>query len=137
MLLGVATTSGASADLRSTKPPPTRVGITDPCWTSGRAVPTSAPFTSSTVQSGCRWSRSATAPETCGAAMLVPDSSVQPPGTDESTSTPGAVTSGLRRCEMLVGPSEENEATLLRIGDAVAAATVIARTELAGDPTDP
>ena len=43
--------------------------------------------------------------------MLVPENSAQPPPeTDESTSTPGAATSGLRRSEIVVGPTDEKSA---------------------------
>ena len=47
--------------------------------------------------------------------MLVPENADQPPpGTDESTSTPGAATSGFSLSEIVVGPTDENSACVLR-----------------------
>ena len=76
----------------------------------------------------------------CGEAMLVPESSAQPPPeTDERTSTPGAATSGFRRSEIVVGPTEEKSACVLFAGLPLisTAPTAIARSELAGDDTEP
>ena len=60
-------------------------------------------------------------------------------GSDESTFTPGAVTSGLRFSEYGVGPTDEKfaitSATTPR--PVVAAALVIAAGASAGDPTEP
>ncbi len=43
--------------------------------------------------------------------MLVPENSAQPPPeTEDKTSTPGAATSGLRRSEIVVGPTDEKSA---------------------------
>ena len=54
----------------------------------------------------------------CGDAMLVPESSAQPPPeTEDRTSTPGAETSGFRRSEMAVGPTDEKSACV-RFADA-------------------
>jgi hypothetical protein len=71
--------------------------------------------------------------------MLVPDDDVQPFGTDERMSTPGAETSGFRRREMAVGPTEEKSARTVSGGvPAIStAATVIACRELPGEDTDP
>jgi hypothetical protein len=75
----------------------------------------------------------------CGEAMLVPEIDDQPPGTEEKMPTPGAATSGLKRSEMVVGPTEEKSAWTLRAADppVSTAATVIARAEFAGDATVP
>ena len=61
------------------------------------------------------------------------------PGTDDSTSTPGAATSGLRRNEIVVGPTHENSACVLVTGLPLisTAPTLMARDELAGDDTEP
>ena len=79
------------------------------------------------------------APATWGAAMLVPRTVDQPPGTEDSTSTPGAATSGLSRSEIVVGPTDENSAC-----DALAGLPLISTAptrsrvrELAGDETEP
>ena len=72
--------------------------------------------------------------------MLVPESAAQPPPeTDDSTSTPGAATSGLRRNEIVVGPTDEKSACVLLVGlpPMSTAPTVIARSELAGEDTEP
>ena len=72
--------------------------------------------------------------------MLVPESSAQPPPEiEDRTSTPGAATSGLRRSEMVVGPTDENSACVRVVGFPLisTAPTLIARVELAGDDTDP
>ncbi len=68
--------------------------------------------------------------------MLVPDIASQPPGTEERIPTPGAATSGLRRSEIVVGPAEENPATVEGVVS-VTAATVIAPSALPGEVTDP
>ena len=71
--------------------------------------------------------------------MLVPLRCAQRPsrrGTDERTATPGAVTSGFMRSEYGVGPPDENVATAAP-PVSLSAATVIARSELPGDVTDP
>ena len=73
--LGEAKKSGLSALTRSTSPPPSR--STETSWPrssrTGSPVWTSADLICATVQSGWRCMSRATAPETCGAAMLVPD----------------------------------------------------------------
>ena len=85
--LGAAKTKGVSAAWRSIRPPPSRVGSTS--WRcvesvqTGWPVITSADLTCAGVQVGCRWSRSAAPPATCGDAMLVPLKLSQPLGTDE------------------------------------------------------
>ena len=74
------------------------------------AVETSADFTWKGVQLGCRWSSSAAAPATCGAAMLVPAKAANgPPASadvEERISAPGAPTSGLSRWPKAVRPAE-------------------------------
>ena len=103
-----------SAWTRSTVPPPSRVvSASCPPRSTGWPVWTSADLICCTDQDGCRWCRSAAAPATWGAAMLVPLKLAQSPsrrGTEESTSTPGAVTSGFIRRESGVGPLDEKEA---------------------------
>ena len=70
--------------------------------------------------------------------MLVPESAAQPPPeTEESTSTPGAATSGLSRSEIVVGPTDENSACVRVVWLISTAPTLIARAELAGDETEP
>ena len=71
--------------------------------------------------------------------MLVPEKDAQPPGTDESTLTPGAATSGLRRSETVVGPTDENEACVGRFGvsSVSTAPTLIASAADDGEDTDP
>ena len=60
----------------------------------------SADLICATVHVGWACRRSAAAPATCGEAMLVPLNSAQLDfGSDESTFTPGAVTSGLSASE--------------------------------------
>src|SRR5215211_259421 len=100
----------------------------------GLPVRTSADLIWSTVQLGCRWRSSAAAPATCGEAMLVPLQASQPFGTDDSTPTPGAETSGFSWSEIGVGPPDENPSITREL---VTAADVIARGALPGEPTDP
>ncbi len=72
--------------------------------------------------------------------MLVPERAVQPPPeTDDRTSTPGAATSGFRRNEIAVGPTDEKSACVRRAGlpPMSTAPTVIAPSELPGDDTEP
>ena len=117
--VGDAKSSGRSARWRATTPPPWNRGPARGRRSSSESTPdcTSADLSCATVHAGWRWRRSAAAPATCGAAMLVPESSAQPPPeTDESTSTPGAATSGLSRSEIVVGPTDENSACVLRVG---------------------
>ena len=61
------------------------------------------------------------------------------PRDDESTSTPGAATSGLSLSEIVVGPTDENSAWVRVVGlpPISTAPTAIARSELAGDETEP
>ena len=73
----------------------------------------------------------------CGEAMLVPDQPAQPSGTLEVTSTPGAATSGFIRSDIAVGPTDEKSAWTLLAPVMSTAATVIARSEFAGDDTEP
>ena len=103
-------------------------------------VSASADFTCAGVQDGCRWMSSATAPATCGAAMLVPDSVVYwAPGAAERTLTPGALTSGFSCSESGVGPLEENEAMTSAgpMRDEVTAPTVIASRVEPGEESEP
>ena len=135
--VGVGRTSGWSAAATSTSPAPARVvGETTPPTETGRAVTLRAAFTWSGVHSGCRWSSSATAPETWGAAMLVPDDVAHPSGSAERIDVPGATKSGLSRSETGVGPEEEKLAMPGAVPD-VLAPTVIARVELPGDDNEP
>ena len=70
--------------------------------------------------------------------MLVPEIDVQPPGTDERTSTPGAATSGFMRSDIGDGPTDEKSAwTRPPSSPSSTAPTVIARAEFPGEPTDP
>ena len=70
--------------------------------------------------------------------MLVPLKYSQTPsraGTDDSTLTPGAVTSGFSRVESGVGPADEKPAI---VGpDWVSAPTMIARLEVPGEVIEP
>ena len=70
----------------------------------------------------------------CGAAMLVPLRRPNEPGSDESTWTPGAETSGFIASETGVGPAEEKSATTPL---ELTAATVIAPDAFPGDETEP
>ena len=137
--LGDAKINGAFARGTSTMPPPSRVvGTSWPAaLCTGSAVWTSADLTSATVQSGWRSSSSATAPATCGVAMLVPLSWPHvwlEVGSDETTLTPGAVTSGFICSETGVGPADEKPAIA---SVDVAAATVIASGAFPGEVTVP
>ena len=72
-----------------------------------------------------------------GDVMLVPlhaDHEPSRAGTEERTLTPGAVTSGFICSEMGVGPPDEKLAITF---DLEAAAEVIARGAVPGEPTDP
>ena len=71
--------------------------------------------------------------------MLVPENEDQPSGTAESTSTPGAATSGFWRREIAVGPTEEKSACtpVDPAPESSNAATVIAVAALAGEDTEP
>src|SRR3954463_13862597 len=94
------------------RPPPSRrVEASCPPDLAGTAVETRADLTCRTVHDGWLCRRSAAAPETSGVAMLVPSHASQLlGGTDETTSTPGAVTSGLGRSEIGEGPADEKSA---------------------------
>ena len=137
--VGAAKIKGTSARGRSTSPPPSRVASTSApvgeC--TGSPLCSSADLSCTTVHVGCRSLRSAAAPATWGAAMLVPLSSPKVPcfaGTDERIDTPGALTSGFSCSDMGVGPADEKLAITLRES---AAATVIALGAEPGDDTDP
>ena len=70
--------------------------------------------------------------------MLVPLKHAQRPsrrGTDESTSSPGAVTSGFMRSDIGVGPPEEKDEMNGPLS--LSAAAVIALAELPGEVTEP
>ena len=100
--VGCAKTSGWSATGSEMRPPPSRSGLTSipEAVRIGAPVRTSADLTCAGVHVGCRCSSTAAAPATCGDDMLVPLSSTKPPpGAAEATSSPGAVTSGLKRNE--------------------------------------
>src|SRR6478609_1009360 len=80
------------------------------------ALDISADLTCCGVHVGCRWTSSATAPATCGAAMLVPSNTAngEPAysgSVDERIIPPGAATSGLSRWPNAVGPAEEKLVT--------------------------
>src|SRR4051794_16642432 len=113
---GLAKTSGASARGRSTRPPPSRLtdtsGLSAPAdgWT-GSPVVASADLNCCGVHVGCRCLRTATAPATCGVAMLVPSQLSQSlPGTEERMFSPGAVTSSLNCSESGDGALSEKPA---------------------------
>ena len=134
-LVGEAKISGALATGMSIMPPPSRVvgASVVPATCTGVPVRTSADFTCAGVQSGWRWRRSAAAPATCGAAMLVPLNDVQVPsrgGTEDVMSTPGALTSGFSSSEIGVGPPLEKSATTSLL---LTAAAAIAFVALAGE----
>src|SRR5215207_43168 len=134
--LGSAKRSGASARATLINPPPVRNGP----LASGDPVVTSADRSCMGVQVGCRLRSSATAPATCGAAMLVPLSSDHSPlGTEERIDEPGAATSGLSRSETGVGPADEND-EIVPAGSVrpfETEATLIADAALAGELTEP
>ena len=134
--LGSANSSGVSARPTAIRPPPVRSG---PLGRSD-AVVTIAERSWAGVHAGCRLRSSATAPATCGAAMLVPLSSDhEASGVDERIDEPGAAMSGLSRSESGVGPADEND----EIDPAGSErpveteATLIAVAALAGEPTEP
>ena len=82
----------------------------------------------------------AAAPATCGDAMLVPLHVAHcEPGSEDTTSTPGAVTSGFICRDTGVGPLEEKLAISSGgpVSLSVDAATVIASGALPGEPTVP
>ena len=99
---------------------------------------TSADLICSTDQLGWRCISSATAPETCGAAMLVPERAPNGPdqltGRDDVIATPGALTSGFSFSETGVGPPDEK---LAIVSSSVVAATVIAPGALPGELIEP
>src|SRR5262245_58561184 len=95
--------------------------IPPPSWVVGASfdpdraalpVCTSADLTWATVHVWrCR--STATAPATCGEAMLVPLNRAHVPweaGTEDATPTPGAATSGFMRSDTGAGPAEEKDA---------------------------
>src|SRR5262249_31943005 len=143
--VGSVKTSGLSARGRSIRPPPSRSAETSlalPPGCTGSPVDSSADLNCSTVQVGCRCLRTATAPATCGVAMLVPLQSCADhwsSGRDERMSTPGAVTSGFIKSEIGVGPADEKPAIWSAgpLSPSVDAATLIAFVAVAGDPIDP
>src|SRR5919206_3455529 len=90
------------------RPPPSRSGLTSRLTRTGAPVVTSADLSCATVHDGWRSLSSAIAPATCGDAMLVPlNTAYEPPGTDDATPSPGAVTSGLNVSVYGAGPIEE------------------------------
>ena len=138
---GDASTSGTSALSGLASPPPARIGVA--VWLpSLTAVPVaiSAALRSATVQVGWRSSRRAATPAICGVAIDVPDIASQwPPGTEDRIETPGALTSGFSRSDSGVGPAELKSASVLPppASGLVTAATVIARSEVPGEMSDP
>ncbi len=137
---GEAKTYGRSALSGFASPPPARVGaaVLSPSVT---AVPVSinAALSCATDQVGWRSRRSAAAPEICGVAIDVPDiASQRPPGMEERIDTPGALTSGFRRRDNGVGPDELKSASSLpEASGSVTAPTVIARSDVPGEISDP
>src|SRR6266545_2074851 len=80
---------------------------------------------------------SAAPPATCGEAMLVPLNDAHAPsrpGTSDRIETPGALTSGLKRREIGVGPHEENDA---RTSAFETAATAMPFAAVPGEPIEP
>ena len=136
--VGAAKISGVFAAGTWIRPAPSRVVGSSVCGDgTGLAVSTSADFTCAGVQSGLRWSSSAAAPATCGAAMLVPLNDAHEPscaGTDDVMSTPGAETSGFIWSEIGVGPLLEKPAIASCFETAAA---VIAFRALPGEETLP
>ena len=113
---GVAKSFGSFAASTFTSPPPS--SSTDASCVravsaqAGPAVVISADLTCRGAQVPCCWIRSAAAPETCGADMLVPSKTANgaPANSrrvDESTWPPGAARSGFSACVKFVGPAEE------------------------------
>ena len=143
--VGSVKTSASSACGRSMRPPPSRSGessVPEPAGCTGAPVDSSADLTCAGVHAGCRSFRSAAAAATCGAAMLVPLQSWFDHwlcGSDESRSTPGAVTSGLSWSESGVGPLDEKSAITSAgpLSPSVDAATVIALGAVPGEPIEP
>src|SRR5262245_61631397 len=83
---------------------------------AGPAVDITADLTCSGVHVGWCWRSSATAPATCGAAMLVPSKTAngEPANSgnvEERIAPPGAATSGFSRWPNAVGPAEEKLVT--------------------------
>src|SRR2546430_1488893 len=75
---------------------------------------------------GCACLASAATPETCGAAIDVPDNDscrLPLPTSVEIVGLPGAVMSGLRKLSPLCGPAEENDAVPVGTAGPVAIAT--------------
>ena len=111
--------TGVSAAATFASPPPARsTGASTVRAVSAQAVAaveTSADLTCAGVQPGCRWSRIATAPVTCGADMLVPSKTANGPPApfrvEERICPPGAARSGLSRCSNGVSPAEEKLVT--------------------------
>ena len=113
---GSVKTRGRSAAPTLTSPAPST--STEDSWVSaesanaGPAVDISADFICFAFHSGCRWSRSAAAPATCGAEKLVPamtayGSPANSGSVEEMISAPGAVTSGFSACPKGVRPPAE------------------------------
>ncbi|ROP37471.1 hypothetical protein EDD40_2784 [Saccharothrix texasensis] len=102
---------------RSTRPAPWSNAVSAGLFF---ADATSAALICAPVQSGCCWASTAAAPATCGVAMDVPDMDTYPspagvptvPLLDfaATTSTPGAVMSGLTAPSPTRGPRLENAA---------------------------
>src|SRR4051794_16434446 len=140
--VGAVNRYGWSAWTASMSPPPSRVTGTSAelfAFTkTGAPVDTSADLICATVQVGCRCRRRAATPATCGDAMLVPLSAPNPAfGREESTSLPGAVTSGFSRSDTGDGPADENQLISGRESFTSAAATLIAFDALPGERIEP
>src|SRR3954470_1208328 len=118
---GAAKSFGVFAAATSTRPPPSRsteaslVRAVSP--QAGCAEVISADFTCAGDHAGCCCSSSATAPETCGAAMLVPSKTANGApansgSVEERIWPPGAATSGFSLWSKLVGPADEKLVTI-------------------------
>src|SRR6478735_7994540 len=111
---GFVKTCGSSARGMLIRPAPSSVTaasfVRSVLPQAGPALDINADFTCCGDHVGCFWTSSATAPETCGAAMLVPSNTAngEPAfsgSVDERIIPPGAATSGLRRWPNAVGPA--------------------------------
>ncbi len=112
MLPGTASDSASADSYAWTRPEPNTVAATgDPSSSVTSCVAwfmISALILAGRSPDGAR-SRSAATPDTCGAAIDVPEivsESVPVPASDDVMSAPGAATSGFRPLRYRVGPSE-------------------------------
>ena len=104
------------------RPPPSRITgaslLRAVSAQAGPPVETSADLICCGPHVRCSWMRSAAAPVTCGAAMLVPSKTANggPPvndgSVDERICPPGAATSGFSSSSKLVSPADEKSVTI-------------------------